>query len=216
MTCVTIYMEGGGNSTEGKKRLREGMNQFLRELREKARKNRWRWRLVPCGSQRRAYKTFSNARDHAGEDEIVILLVDAEAPVTAPTPAEHLRTRRGDGWDLSGVGDDRIHLMVQTMETWLVADPDALADYYGQDFRASALPSRQDLEAEDKTALANALKRATRQTRKGRYHKIHHAAALLRKIDPAKVCARCRHCQRLFSTLETAILGNRPRRAARP
>ena len=216
MTGVTIYMEGGGNSTEGKRRLREGMNQFLRELREKARKNRWRWRLVPCGSRRRAYKTFGNARDHAGEGEIVILLVDAEAPVTAPTPVEHLRTRRDDGWDLSGVGDDRIHLMVQTMETWLVADPDALADYYGQDFHKGALPSRQDLEEENKTAVAKALEQATKRTSKGCYHKIHHAAALLRKIDPVKVCDRCRHCQRLFSTLETAILGNRPRREARP
>ena len=202
MTCVTIYMEGGGNSTEGKKRLREGMNQFLRELREKVRKNRWRWRLVPCGSRRRAYKTFGNACDHAGKDEIVILLVDAEAPVTA-SPRAHLVAR--DGWHMDSVDDDRIHLMAQTMETWLVADPDALADYYGQDFHKGALPSRQDLEAEDKTALVNALERATERTPKGCYHKIHHAAALLRKIDPVRVRDRCRHCQRLFSTLETII-----------
>ena len=205
MNGVAIYMEGGGRGRGTRDVLRRGMDAFLAGLKNRARENRWRWRLVCCGGRQQAYKTFSNARDHAGKDEIVILLVDAEAPVTAPTPAEHLRTRRGDGWDLSGVGDDRIHLMAQTMETWLVADPDALADYYGQDFRASALPSRQDLEAEDKTALANALKRATERTPKGRYHKIHHAAALLRKIDPAKVCARCRHYRRLFSTLAAAI-----------
>ena len=203
MTGVTIYMEGGGNSTGQKRRLRAGMNEFLSELSEKVRENRRQWRLVPCGSRQRAYETFNNARGHAGEDEIIVLLVDAEEPVTVPTPVEHLRT--GPGWDLSGVNEDRVHLMVQTMETWIVADPDALAVYYGQGFRANALPSRRNLEEEDKTEVASALHRATERTRKGEYHKIRHAADLLALIDPAKARRRCRHCERLFATLGAAV-----------
>ena len=205
MTGVTIYMEGGGNSTGEKKRLRAGMNGFLRELREKVRESRQQWRLVPCGGRQRAYETFNNARGHAGESEVIILLVDAEAPVTAPTPVEHLRTRPGGGWDMDGVDEDQVHLMVQTMETWIVADPEALAAYYGQDFRANALPTRRNLEEEDKTAIAAALDRATERTQKGRYHKIHHAAALLACIDPAKAQERCRHCKRLFDALGAAV-----------
>ena len=205
MTDVTIYMEGGGNSTGEKKRLRAGMNGFLRELREKVQGSRRQWRLVPCGGRQRTYDTFSNARGHAGKGEIVVLLVDAEAPVTAPTPVEHLRTRRGDEWDLSGVDDDHVHLMVQVMETWIVADPEALAAYYGQRFQANALPSRRNLEEEDKTAVASALNRATERTQKGRYQKIRHAADLLVRIDPAKARARCRHCERLFATLGAAV-----------
>ena len=205
MTGVRIYMGGGGNSTGEQKRLRTGMSGFLRELREKVRENQRQWRLVPCGSRQQAYEKFNNARGHAREDEIIILLVDAEAPVTAPTPVEHLRTRRGGGWDLSGVDENQVHLMVQTMETWIVADSDALAVYYGQGFRANALPSRRNLEEEDKTAVASALYRATEPTRKGKYHKIGHAADLLALIDPAKARRRCRHCERLFATLGAAV-----------
>lgn len=204
MTGVTIYMEGGGNSAGGKRLLRRGMNEFLRELREKVRESRRRWRLVPCGGRQRTYETFANARGHAGKDEIVVLLVDAEAPVTAPTPVEHLRARLGDGWDLRGVDKAQVHLMVQTMETWIVADPDTLAAHYGQEFRANALPAADDLETVAKTALAAALDRATERTQKGRYHKIRHGADLLARIDPAKPRARCRHCDRLFAALGAA------------
>lgn len=42
--------------------------------------------------------------------------------------------RRLDDWDLDGVADEQIHLMVPTMEAWLVADPEALARFYGQGF----------------------------------------------------------------------------------
>ena len=181
------------------------MNGFLRELREKVQGSRRHWRLVPCGGRQRTYDTFSNARGHAGEGEIVVLLVDAEAPVTASTPVEHLRTRRGDGWDLSGVDEDHVHLMAQVMETWIVADPDALSAYYGQRFQANALPAANDLETVAKNTVAGALDRATAQTQKGRYQKIRHAADLLARIDPAKARRRCHHCERLFDTLGAAV-----------
>lgn len=198
-------MEGGGNSTGEKNLLRKGMNEFLRGLREEVQKNKWKWQLVLCGSRQETYDAFRHARNHARKGEIVILLVDAEAPVTVPTSVEHLRTRRSDGWDLNGVDKNHVHLMVQVMETWIVADSNALAVYYGQGFRANALPSRQNLEEEDKTVVANALNRATERTQKGGYHKIRHAADLLALIDPAKVRARCPHCAKLFNALGAAV-----------
>ena len=154
-----------------------------------------------------AYEAFANARDHAEDDEITVLLVDSEAPVTAETPAAHLRARPGDQWDLAGVPDDHVHLMVQAMETWIVADPEALAGYYGQGFQANALPARQNLEEESKDAVANALDGATRHTQKGRYHKLHHGSELLKRIDAAKVQQRCRYCDRLFAFLARAVEG---------
>ena len=181
------------------------MDKFLRDLKRMALERRWKWRLIPCGGRQQAYDTFRNRRDRAGESEIVILLVDAEAPVTAPTSVKHLRARRGDGWGLKGVDEDHVHLMVQAMETWIIADPKALSCYYGQGFRANILPVRRDLEKEDKKAVEDALDRATKQTQKGRYHKIRHAEHLLTKIQPEKVQARCRHCKRLFDTLSAAI-----------
>ena len=183
------------------------MDTFLADLKNAVRANRQRWRLVPCGGRRNAYDTFQNARDHAEDGETVVLLVDSEAAVTADTPNEHLRTRRGDGWDLAGVSEDHVHMMVQTVETWIVADPDALTAYYGQGFQANALPARRDLEDEGKAAVTRALERATGRTQKGAYHKIRHAGDLLAVIDPATVRQRCGHCERLFAVLGRAVAG---------
>lgn len=204
MSGVTIYMEGGGDSTEGKSRLGAGMSGFLRELKEEVRKNRCKWQLVPCGDRQQAYDAFSNARDHVEEGEIVILLVNAESSVTVPTPVEHLRTRPGDGWDLNGVDEDDVHLMVQVMETWIVSDSNALAAYYGQGFRANALPSRSNLEEEDKTAVASALARRLNERKR--------ATTTRSATPPTSSHSSTRqgagalpHCERLFATLGAAV-----------
>ena len=125
--------------------------------------------------------------------------------MTAPTPVEHLRTRPSDGWDLSGVDEDQVHLMAQTMETWIAADRDTLATYYGQGFRINVLPTHQDLEDEDKAAVGKALNRATERIQKGRYDKVRRAAELLVRIEPGKARQRYRHCERLFATLDAAV-----------
>ena len=105
-----------------------------------------------------------------------VLLVDSEGPV-AGSPRAHLEQR--DRWTLKGVSDDSIHLMIQVMETWIVADPDSVATYYKQRFLKNALPSALNLEGVGKERIYNALKRATAKTQKGEYHKIDHAADLL-------------------------------------
>ena len=131
-----------------------------------------------------------------------MLLVDSEAPVDGE-PAAHLTNR--DGWELHGIDEAVIHLMVQTMETWIVADPDALGGYYGQGFQENALPHRANLEEASKNDIAEGLLRATERTQKGPYHKIRHARHLLQRIDPATVRQRCGHCERLFATLSDLI-----------
>ena len=166
-----------------------------------AREKRWRWRLVCCCARDEVFDKFRNspAADAPG---IVVMLVDSEGSVNSP-PRAHLHER--DGWDLSGVDEDHVHLMVQAMETWIVADQDALSAYCQQGFRANALSSRDDLEEEDKISVADALNRATEQARKGRYHKIHHAAVLLAQVDPAKARKRDRHCERAANILDASI-----------
>ena len=203
MTGVTIYVEGGGNSTNGKRVLRKGMDEFLAELKDAVRKRRWRWKTVFCGSRSQTYEKFRNARDHPrDEGEVVILLVDSEGPVRK-APAEHLRSR--DGWNLTDVHRDHIHLMVQAMEAWILADTEALQRYYGPEFDPGALPRAADPERVAKDGMEGALKRATRRTTKGEYHKIRHAPELLTIIDPAKVRERCRHCATLFEALGRVV-----------
>ena len=201
MSAVAIYMEGGGNGKGSKAALRHGMDSFLGALKNAAREKGWRWKLVCCGGRDETFRAFGNARSTGG-DALTLLLVDSEGPVKAG-PRAHVAAQ--DGWDMCGVSDDDVHLMAQVMETWLVADREALTAYYRQDFHAKALPSRINLEEENKTAVAKALDRATHRTKKGGYRKIQHAADLLARIDPAKAQERCRHCARLFDTLGAAV-----------
>ena len=198
---LAIYMEGGGDGKNAKSALREGMEVFLAEIKDACRSRNWHWKLVCCGSRNEAHKRFQNTRTN-GDSGIVILLVDSEAPVTMD-PLDHLTSR--DEWDLHGVDSDMVHLMVQTMETWIVADREALKDYYGQRFRANALPRRQNLEEVSKDDIGESLTSATAGTQKGTYHKIRHTRHLLQRIKPATVRQRCGHCERLFATLLNLI-----------
>ena len=194
-------MEGGGKGAGTKAALRQGMDAFLRELKNEVRAKSWHWQLVCCGSRNAAFRAFNNSYRRR-DDAIVVLLVDAEGPVDE-SPSAHLAAR--DRWDLKEMSDSFVHLMVQTMETWIVADLQTLADYYGQRFQANALPSRQNLEDVNKTSVENALKRATRETQKGEYHKIRHASKLLKRMNSERVQQRCWHCKRLFNELGRAI-----------
>ena len=203
MSGVAIYIEGGGDGKDSKAALRQGMDTFLAPLKEAVRARAWRWKLVSCGGRTAAFDSFRKAVQ-SGDNAIVVLLVDAEAPVTGLARA-HLQSR--DGWIIDFASEDVIHLMVQTMEAWLVADPGTLASYYGQHFQTSALPTTQNLEAVAKTTMASALEQATRHTQKGTYHKIRHASDLLKRIDREKVKHRCPNCARMFTALGQAIQG---------
>ena len=139
-------------------------------------------------------------------DTIVVLLVDSEGPVTANSASDHLST--SDCWDMGEVDDDLVHLMIQSMETWLVTDPDTIASYFKQNFRLNDLPVRQNLEEENRELIARALKRSTQHTQKGEYHKIKHASDLLKLINPRLVRDRCPSCARMFDTLNRMIEEN--------
>ena len=201
MSGVAIYMEGGGAGRDSKAALRQGMDAFLDPLKQAAREKKLHWKLVCCGPRDEAFRGFRNAlRD--GDDDMVVLLVDAEEPVEAEVRA-HLHAR--DGWELTDINGQSVHLMVQTMEAWIVADVDALRGYYGQRFSEAAVPRAADLERVRRQDLANQLQRATQRTQKGRYTKIAHASDLLKRIDPDTVKTRCRHCRRLFDELGRMI-----------
>lgn len=204
MSAVTIYMEGGGSSSGSRAALRQGMDVFLQSLKLKVRKKRWKWKLVCCGSRNDAFNAFRRSCN-GRQDAIILLLVDSESPVNRSS-RDHLIYR--DDWDLNGHDKNVVHLMVQSMETWIVADPETLAAFYGQGFRKNVLPSRENLEHEEKSSISAALERATKNTTKGEYHKIRHAKDLLKRVDSGKVRKRCPHCECLFDTLEQAIEGS--------
>ena len=204
MSGVAIYMEGGGDRKDAKAAktaIRQGMDALLYPLKSAARARALHWKLVPCGGRNEAFRRFRDAASNE-DDAIVVLLVDAEGPVNG-APSSHLQAR--DRWDMSFADGNTIHLMVQAMETWIVADPAALSTYYGQNFNGNVLPRAVNLELVPKAVVAQALKLATERTTKGRYHKIRHASELLKRIDVERVKARCPHCAQLFRVIGQMI-----------
>jgi hypothetical protein len=201
LSDVVVYMEGGGDTRDGKAALRIGMTAFLRTLKEMANIRRHNLKIVPCGGRTEARDAFLNAVKVASDDRS-FLLVDSEEEVVHASK-QHLKDR--DGWNLNGISEREIHLMAQTMETWIVADVKTLTAYYGKNFLPNSLPKAVNLELVAKAKVADILRHATSKTQKGEYHKINHASALLQKIRPEEVRSRCSFCLRLFEILENEI-----------
>ncbi len=121
--------------------------------------------------------------------------VDSEGPLQPhQTPGAHLLQR--DDW--KNLPDEQVHLMVQCMESWFLADKGALAKYCGQGFRANNLPGNLKIEEVLKEDVANGLKSATRDTTKGEYHKTKHWFEILELINPEAVRKAVGLCGEVF------------------
>lgn len=79
--------------------------------------------------------------------------------------------------------------MTQIMESWFLADRDAIKTFFGQGFRENDLPPMNNaVESTAKQQIYSTLARATRDCKtKSAYGKGEHSFKLLTKIDPAKV-----------------------------
>ncbi len=194
---VRIYVEGGGNLGALRSECRRGFSEFFRKFIPLGKQPK----VIACGSRNEALRDFTTAL-RTYPDEHIVLLVDSEAPVPQGQSVwAHLKQR--DNWEPpQGATEDNTHLMVQCMEAWFLADTDALANYFGQGFQATALPRNPNVEAVAKQDLYRALENATRQTKtKGVYSKGGHSFAVLALIDPAKVRRASAHADRLATAL---------------
>jgi hypothetical protein len=202
---VRLYVEGGGDQRDVKRQLERGMGQFLARVRNLARSKRIRWCIVACGGRGATFADYLTALA-SHPDAFNVLLVDAEGPVTAASPWDHLKAT--DGWDKpAGVEDRHCHLMAQAMEAWFLADREALRQFYGNRFNDSALPNNPNVEQVSKGTLATALANATRQTQKGLYHKTRHGFKLLEVIRLDEVRRHAPFCDRLVTTLAAEMGG---------
>lgn len=196
---VVIFVEGGQGSA--KNACRRAFRVFL----EKVIAPR-SFRVIASGDRGSAFKDFSLALRQNPHD-FNILLVDSEEPVQG-TPWQHLAARQGDGWNRPAAAtDDQAHLMVQIMESWFLADKQALAQYYGQGFNVGSLPGQPNIELISKKDVFQALQLASKNTKtKGEYHKTRHGFDLLEMTSPDLVRAASVHAERLIAVLrrETA------------
>lgn len=201
---IQIYIEGGakGQDRASSVELRKGFSTFFAELVEKARENNIRFKLIICGSTEITCKIFSQASEKSSNG-FLALLVDSDFPVSEDeTPKSFLQKQEKlKKCDLRKVNENQCHLMVQVMESWFLADVEALKKHFGQDFKEHKLRKNKKVEEIAKDDVLNSLKESTKDRKKGSYHKIQDGAKLLEIINSNRVREVAPNCERLFQTI---------------
>lgn len=195
MVRIKLLVEGGGDGKQGsvKKACRRGFRLFL----EKAGLAGQMPEIIACGSRQEAYNRF--VHEHGNGNHVVVLLVDAEGPVTSKYAWEHLNWNRP-----AGARDDQCHLMTQVMESWFLADLPALRKYYDRDFHENALPKNPNVEEVPKQDVLKGLANATRHTQKGAYdkNKGEHSFGILAKLDSDWVAQAAPNAKRFIEDMK--------------
>jgi uncharacterized protein DUF4276 len=184
VTELRIYFEGDS-------RLRPGFHVFLKEIKAAALSKRCKFYPVDAkGTPAQDYRSGLKANPRA----LNILLLDSDEPLD--NSVVNLLRKKG----LEGCDSECIFWMVQVMESWFLADIDALKRFYDGGFQESALEGNPRVEQIPKGDVLSRLKKATRNTKRGEYQK-SHAFKLLEIVDPSKVRKVAPNCDRMFSLI---------------
>jgi hypothetical protein len=198
---VKLYVEGGAQDSALERSLcRQAFSRFFSaDPRLKGKLPR----TVPCGGRKAAYDAFVTEARNPKPGVLPLLLVDSESSVTKGKAVwEHLKSRPGDEWEKpEGATHDQAFLMVQVMETWLIADRKALELFFGANFRGASIPAWPNLEEVPRQAVYESLDKATADCGARRYAKGRLSFELLGEISPAKVEAASPHARELFERL---------------
>jgi hypothetical protein len=177
VTELRVYFEGDN-------KLKPGFHKFLKEIVEVARSQRCRFQPVeangtPIQDFLDALKTHPNAWN--------VLLLDSEDPQEL-----QLRKKRLEGCD-----QDSVFWMVQIMESWFLADVDALKAVFKAKLSEAVLSWNPKVEQIPKEDVLERLQKAAN----GEYDKVKHGKKLLELIDPAKVRKAAPNCERMFTLI---------------
>lgn len=202
---VTLFVEGGGSGKALKTELRRGFSSLLMKSGFEGRMPR----VVACGSRNDTFDRFKIQFEGTGS-AYPMLLVDSESVVAQENRADrssgawrHLRTQ--DGWIRPhGASDDQAQLMVACMETWLLADREALQNHFPK-MTERALPRGEGLEARSKQDVMSSLRNATKRSNRGRYDKSRDSFTLLGSVSPDELGRFLPHFRRFIDALEARL-----------
>lgn len=203
---MKLYVEGGGDSNTLRTECRKGFSEFLKKAGLVGRMPR----IVASGSRQNAFNDFVIAQNNG---QPAMLLVDSESPVSDENsvsgrerPWQHLADRQGDQWiKPSNATDDQCHLMVECMESWLLADRQTLITFFGNGFNENALPpATRSVESVSKRQLYDFLAQATRGS-KSTYSKGNNSFEILAKLDANVVMAASPWAKRFVDKLKVAM-----------
>lgn len=200
MSAVHVFIEEGGNSDSTKTACRKAFRLLFDRALGEIRKPR----ISACGSRNEAFRDFRRSLV-ANPETFAVLLVDSEDPVPDDRNVwTYLEDR--DHWRRpTGASDEQVHLMVQCIEAWFLADRECLRRFYGQGFKGGSLPENQDVERIAKADVMRGLDRATKATQKKEYHKTRHGFAILGLLDPTRIQDGSRHARAFFRTLRLRL-----------
>lgn len=182
---VKLYIEGGGDSPTQDIEFRAGWTAFFEKAGLKdARKMP---KPIRGGGREQTFDAYCTAVKTRKPDELPLLLVDSEDVVKAGHDAwQHLKAR--DKWTKpKEAGKADAFLMITCMETWFLADREALKDFFKSCWNDKALPKWPNLEKVDRKKAFNALVKATANCGDRQYAKGKVSFELLKVINPALV-----------------------------
>jgi hypothetical protein len=196
---VRIYVEGGASEIADV--FREGWVRFFERAGFKDRMPS----TISGAGRAQTFDRFKRAVEIGKNDELPLLLLDSEDIVASgKSNWQHLKERKVDNFDKpKGAGDDDAYLMICTMETWFLADREALKTFF-PGLNENRLPAWKDLEKVPKDDVYTALDGATKACEQS-YSKGRLSFELLGKIDPIKVEDRCPAAKRLLDRLRQLL-----------
>ncbi len=175
----TILVEGGGDGTADRE-CKYAFAKLIEKLFDK--ETKFRPTFIPCGGREQAYKRFKTYHSKKREGEYIAMLIDSEITIdnekcgsadslvlNAWTHLQEVPLRELGMSAMpqpTGAQDDQVLFMTTCMETWIVADRDAISAYFHPKplhyINLSSLPSLTELETKDRHTIQKSLETATK------------------------------------------------------
>lgn len=196
---IKLYIEGGGDGATQDTAFRAGWTAFF----EKAGLRKMP-RPIRGGGRGQTFDAYCTAVKTRRSDELPLLLVDSEDLVNVGHDAwQHLKA--SDKWTKPrGAETADAFLMCTCMETWFVADREALKAFFNDCWKDKALPKWPDLEKVEKGRILQALDKATAGCGDRKYAKGKVSFDLLKVIDPKEVERHLPSARALLDRLRAA------------